>query len=261
MQKSKKEDRLGEEKLNNQGCLMKIVEYVNCCDITVEFRDKYKAKVHTNYDNFTKGQVKNPYAPTIEGVGIIGNKYATCINRTPVKEFNIWCHMLKRCFNEKYKTKNPTYRNATCCEEWLYYPNFYEWLHSQENFKVWIKLEKSSLDKDILIKGNKLYSPETCCLVPRNVNSLFTKRDNDRGSLPIGVHIKNGKIRAQCNNPFTNKRVCINSNCKTVEEAFQIYKEYKENIIKQVAEIEYKKGNINKQCYEAMMRYEIEITD
>lgn len=40
-------DRLGQEKLNNQGSLMKIVEYNNSSDIVVEFQDDYKARVST----------------------------------------------------------------------------------------------------------------------------------------------------------------------------------------------------------------------
>ena len=262
MQKSKKEERLGKEKLNNQGFLMKIIEYKNCCDIIVEFQDEYRSKVHTAYENFMKGQVKNPYAPTVCGVGIIGNKYPACVNRISTKEFDTWCHMLKRCYDEKYKKENPTYQNAACCEEWLYYPNFYEWLHNQKNFNKWVKLNKSGLDKDILFKGNKFYNPANCCLVPQNVNSLFTKHDMARGDYPIGVtyNKKENKYRAICNDPFANKRVCI-GRYNTLEEAFQAYKNFKENIIKQVAQIEFDKGNITKKCYEAMMKYEVEITD
>ena len=63
-----------------------------------------------------------------------------------------------------------------------------------------------------------------------------------------------------CNNPYTHKRKAIGRR-KTIEEAFNIYKEYKENIIKQVAQEEYSLGNITKKCYDAMMSYEVEITD
>ena len=262
MRKDRKIDRLGEERLNNQGCIMTIDEYVDCRNIIVEFQDEYKAKVHTNYGSFTKGQVKNPYAKTVCGVGIVGKKYSPCVNRISTKEYNTWRHMLGRCFDEKWRSKHPTYKDVVCHEDWLYYPNFYEWLHSQENFNKWYNNENWNLDKDILIKGNKIYSSDTCCLVPNNVNSLFTKHDTARGIYPIGVayNKEENKFRAQCNNPFTNKRVCI-GRYNTLEEAFQIYKEYKENIIKQVAQIEYDKGNITKKCYNAMISYEIEITD
>jgi hypothetical protein len=51
--------RIGEEAYNNDGCLMKIVEYNNTNDIIVEFQDEYKLRVHTGYNNFLKGKVKN----------------------------------------------------------------------------------------------------------------------------------------------------------------------------------------------------------
>ena len=48
----------------------------------------------------------------------------------------------------------------------------------------------------------------------------------------------------------------------TPEKAFYLgYKPYKENIIKQVAQIEYDNGNITEECYQAMMNYEVEIDD
>ena len=95
--------------------------------------------------------------------------------------------MINRCFYEKIKEEHPTYKNVTCSEEWLLFENFYEWLHLQENFDKWYNEDKWCLDKDILVKGNKIYSPKTCCLVPQNVNTLFTKKNANRGKLPIGV--------------------------------------------------------------------------
>lgn len=255
-------DRIGEERYNNQGCLMRIVEYNNANDIIVEFQDNYKAMVHTLYKNFKLGNVKNPYCASVYGVGMIGEKYPAKIDGRHTKEYKAWQSMLSRCFDKKYKTKEPSYQNVSCCDEWLLFENFYEWLHKQANFKKWLNNNGWAIDKDILIKDNEFYSPDTCCLVPKNINSLFTNRVNYRGSLPIGVSInKNtGKYVAECSNPFINKKEHLGSYL-TKENAFQTYKKYKENIIKKVAKIEYSKGNITKQCYEAMLDYKVEITD
>lgn len=253
-------NRINEEKYNNQGCLMKIVIYNNTNDIIVEFQDKYRGRVHTNYQAFSRGGVKNPYYPTVYGAGMIGTKYKMKINGKDTKEYKTWIDMLKRCFNTKRKQEHPTYKNVTCCSEWLLYENFYDWLHNQENFKKWLDGDMWTIDKDILIKGNKIYSPETCCLVPQNVNKLFTKRDAKRGNLPIGV-IKNGNgFRAECMNPFTKKKE-YSTTYSTIKQSFQKYKCIKEDIIQQVAQIEFLKGNITKRCYEAMMNYKVEITD
>lgn len=257
-----KASKLYEEKLNNQGSPMKIVVYNDRTDIVVEFQDKYKARVHTNYGNFQRGIVKNPYLPTVFEVGIIGTKYLVSVNCIHTKEYTVWKSLLKRCYDSKTKERQPAYRDVSICEEWLFFENFCDWLHSQSNFDKWLNGDKWALDKDIIYKGNKIYSPETCCLVPYNVNSLFVKCDATRGELPIGVSFdsKNGLYMARCQNPFERKLKTI-GRYSTVEEAFYAYKNYKESIIKKIANIEYKKGNITEKCCKAMLAYKIEITD
>ena len=254
-------NRLGEEKINNQGYLMKIVEYHNSADIVVEFQDTYKAKIHTAYKCFVRGQVKNPHHPNVYGVGITGNKYLAKVNGKHTKEYTAWQGMLKRCFDVKYREIHQTYQSIKCCNEWLYFPNFYEWLHSQENFDKWLSGDNWGVDKDILLKDNKIYAPEFCCLIPRHVNNLFTKTNAKRGSYPVGVYFKK-QMNKYCahisNNKLKQKHLGY---FNTPEEAFQAYKSAKESYIKQIAQEEYDKGNITKQCYEAMMCYQVEIDD
>ena len=195
--------RLGEEKYNYQGYLMRIVEYNNANDIVVEFQDEYKGKTHTSYQHFITGRINNPYHQNVYNVGMIGDKYPTCINGKATKEYGLWKDVLKRCFCENYKKKCPTYENVTCCDEWLLFEKFYEWLHSQPNFDKWLNGGRWCIDKDILIKGNKTYSYNNCTLVPQNVNTLFVKNDATRGNLPIGVVKHGNKFLAVCINPFT----------------------------------------------------------
>jgi hypothetical protein len=257
-----KKDRTGEKNINNQGCPMKIVEYNNNNNIVVEFQDEYKARVDTQYCNFNKGSVKNPYYPVVYDVGIVGNKYKTVDeNSKSIKEYTIWYHILQRCFDETYIRKHPAYRGVDVCKEWLYFPNFYEWLHNQSNFNKWYNGKRWAVDKDILNKGNKTYSPENCCIIPQNVNCLFLKREAERGIYPIGVYCTEDGFGARCRNPFLDKTVDL-GHYSTPENAFYFgYKPYKEDIIKQVAQTEYKAGNITEECYQAMMNYEVEIDD
>lgn len=252
---SKIKERLGIEKINRQGCLMKIIKCQGSKDIIVEFQDKYKFQVHTNWYSFNNGFTKNPYAPSVCNVGCIGTKYKVTKNGDNTKEYNLWKDMLDRCFNKR----TPTYKDVTCCDEWLLFENFYEWLHKQENFQKLFNSEfRWNLDKDILIKGNKIYSWDTCCLVPQEVNSLFVKSNKIRGNLPIGV-TRNGN-GFSANFYKQNRRVYLGT-YNTPEEAFQVYKEAKESYIKQIAQEEYTKGNITKQCFNAMINYQVEITD
>ena len=187
-----KEDRLGLEGINYQGCSMKIVDYIDCHNIIVEFQDEYKAKVSSAYHLFQSGTIKNPYHPEVFKVGMIGLKYPSRVNGEKTKEYNAWIQMLRRCYDDKFNLRErcATYNNVTCCNEWLNFENFYEWLHNQDNFDKWLNNKGWAIDKDILIKGNKLYSPDTCCLVPDYINKLFTKSDAQRGNLPIGVIAK-----------------------------------------------------------------------
>lgn len=255
-----KKNRIGLKKYNNQNCLMKIIEYNNAIDIVVEFQDKYKAKVHARYGCFLDGSIKNPYYSSVLEVGMLGDKYPSKINNKNTKEYKAWKNILVRCYDKKCQNKHPTYQDATCCEEWLLFEDFYEWLHKQPNFDKWFNGERWAVDKDILNKGNKVYSPKNCCLVPQKVNGLFAKSDAARGDYPIGVAKVNSGYMARCKNPFTNVMEYLGV-YTTPEKAFLAYKKYKEKAIKQMAQEEYDNGNITKECYEAMMNYKVEITD
>lgn len=251
-------ERLGYTLINNQGLEISCTDYNNAHNITVEFKEPYY-KVKSNWSNFIRGKIKNPYYPSVYGVGIIGEKYPIYENDKKIKEYNTWCSMLERCYSEKYKNKYRAYKNVTCCEEWLLFDNFYEWLHSQENFDKWLNSDYFAIDKDILKKGNKIYSPETCCLVPINVNTLFTKL-NYKGNMLVGIGKNGNGFQARLKNPLTNKREYLGT-YPTQEQAFEVFKHRKEDIIKQVAKNEYLNNNITKQCYEAMMNYKVELDD
>lgn len=236
---------------------MKIIEYNNSDNIVVEFQDEFKHKKRTTYSLFRKNSIRNPYYPSYLGIGIVGVKYSS-----NTKEYIAWSSMITRCYSkltEQNKNFYYKYQNVSVCKEWLLYETFYEWLHSQDNWDI-LKDSKFEIDKDILIKGNKVYSPETCCLVPHNVNTLFIKCDKLRGNYPIGVTYKarDDVFEIQCS---INGKETYLGRSKTPEDGFLIYKNFKENLIKQIAHEEYSKGTITKRCYEAMLRYQIEITD
>lgn len=243
-----KSERIGYVATNLSGLKMRCVEFFNPNNITVEFEDGYVI-YNVQWSNFIRGKVKNRMSIT-----------SISKNGKLSKEYYTWLHMLERSIDKSLKDKKPTYKDCRCCKEWLSFDDFNKWLHSQENFQIWKSLKWSALDKDILIKGNKLYSPETCLLVPLNVNTLFVKRDSLRGKYPVGVFFENGKYRATCSDPFLNTMKTIGY-YQTLDEAFISYKNYKENIIKQVANIEFTNKTITKKCRDAMLEYKVEIGD
>lgn len=163
--------------------------------------------------------------------------------------YDIWAAMLKRCYDEKSQIKNPAYKNCSVCEEW----------HTLSNFKEWYDanyVEGYDIDKDILIKGNKVYSPETCCFVPDFINSLFVSRPKRK--YPMGVYKEHDKYLARLTKYGKHERIGL---FKTQEKAFYVYKIEREALIKEVATTYYNRGDITKRVYDAMMRYEVEITD
>ena len=264
-------DKTGETNVSNEGCVMKIIEYNNVHDIIIEFQDKHKYRVHTSYQAFKNGKCKNPFFTSVFGHGYLGvDRNGNVPNTTEFKngkniltcEYTKWQSMLIRCFDNKFKEKYLTYKNVTCCNRWLCFANFLEDFAILKNEYNWNKEEKINLDKDILHKGNKIYSLDNCVLVPQWINLLFIKKDTNRGEYPIGVsyHKQNKKYQALCN---INRKLTRLGLYNTIEEAFNAYKIAKENEIKRIANCCVSKGFITKdsRLYKAMISYRIEITD
>ena len=255
---SKAEERVGETKTMNCGEIAIIVNYACYNDITVKFKTTGEL-VKTTYSCFKKGLVKSHFTPSVYGVGIIGNEKTIDENGKTTKSYSVWHSMLWRCYSDECHKTRPTYKGCTVCEEWLNYSNFKKWFN--DNYYE-IDGEQMALDKDILVKGNKIYSPNTCVFVPKDINMLFTKRDKARGKYPIGVYFnKNAnKFIAKCNTFYNvKKQQKYLGYYNTIEDAFKVYKESKEANIKQVAD--YYKDKIPNKLYEAMYNYKVEITD
>jgi hypothetical protein len=251
---SNKKEKIGEINFNKNNKKMEIIEYQNYDNITVKFENDYITC--STYSNFKNGCIKNPYDKTVYGIGFIGEgKYKANNNHKQTRIYTTWTHMLRRCYNEKCQEKQPSYINCEVCEEWHNFQNFGKWY--DENYYE-VDRGRMHLDKDILNKYNKIYSPENCVFVPHTINCLFVNRKVDRGEYPLGVcwYKKTNKFCTTCND--INKSKYLGS-FNTVDEAFNTYKIYKEKLIKQIAE-EYK-NKIPQKLYNAMYRYKIEITD
>lgn len=168
------------------------------------------------------------------------------------KAFSKWYNMLRRCYDIKYLESKPTYNSAFVCDEWKYFSNFKKWFDA--NY-----IEGYHLDKDILYKGNKMYSPETCCFVPSEINAILTKSDSQRNELPIGVKKTRGK-RYEARLSIYKGYVYLGT-FDTPEEAFNAYKIGKEKWIKLTAENHFNNGSITEKTYNALLNYEVSITD
>lgn len=162
-----------------------------------------------------------------------------------LKSYLIWNHMIKRCYQPKQLRKNPTYTNVEVCKEWLLFSNFKRWF--DENY-----VDGCQIDKDLLSKDAKIYSPDTCVFLPSEINSALIS--NQRRSKNPHPGVKRYKDRFQVNISVKNERVY----CGTfydLAKAIEAYATAKTEHIHQLAEEYYAKGQLSQKAYHALMEY------
>lgn len=224
---------LNEENSNTFGTLMRIIEYNNTNDIVVEFQDKYKFQKKTNYTNFKMGRVKNPYDKTVFGVGCLGyGQYKSWRDsKGSTKTYLAWINMLQRCYADMNNKYASYYKIVTVCDEWLDFQNFAEWY---ESHYYDIPNERLHIDKDIKSKENKVYSPDTCILIPQSINEVFRKNNRKKIDADLPETIKRSGEEYQVT--FRGESL---GTYKTIEECLEKYNSKKILYIKELVE-EYK---------------------
>ena len=189
------------------------------------------------------------------GIGVNDLTEPVKKNGRNLKFYDTWVHMLQRCYSEKCQTKKPTYRGCSACDEWLLLSNFKVWFDT--NYR-----DGMSLDKDILIQGNKVYCPETCRFVPGYINSLMTDAGAIRGELPLGVSARkpnpktsrvNTTYMARCSDGHGGE---LDKTFKTVAEARQWYITTKKKIANEQAIRGFEAGDITEDVYQALITRE-----
>ena len=155
-----------------------------------------------------------------------------------------WRNMLARCYSKACHKANPTYSGCSVCVPWLTFSAFSSWMVCQ----TWRGMQ---LDKDLKVRGNKVYSPDLCLFLPKSLNCLITNRSLDRGDYPLGVtlHKQSGTYRAQCS-VGGGGQVTL-GNHKTPEEASLTYREFKSQHMFEIAQKYPVEGEIHK----ALVRY------
>ena len=232
----------------------KILKYNDKKNVEIQFLKTGYRKV-AEMKEVRNGKVKDPYSPSVCGVGILGTKYPSTVNGVITKEYDLWQNMLRRCYSDSSKKKHPTYEGCGVSDNFKSFEYFYEWCQKQIGFGV----ASFELDKDLLAKGNKIYSEDSCIFIPKEVNSLLIKSVASRGVYLIGVcWSKTHKtFKAQVSK---NKGKSEHLGYFATElEAFNAYKVAKESFIKEQAN-KYK-SQIDERAYEALMNYTVEITD
>jgi hypothetical protein len=256
------EERLGQIGVNKLGEYMEVIKCYPNYRVDVKFLDGNDCIINIKYDNFRRGVAKNynrveygfhgylGQGPYVTGYRENGKKYMT-------PEFNVWLSMHRR--SENFNGEKPSYEDVTICKEWWNFQNFAKWY----NENIYECNERLCLDKDILIPKNKIYSPEACRLVPDSLNQLFKQQPEKDNNLPIGVYYDNGnknKPYRTCKLYYVNEDGEVHltqESFKTPNEAFELYKSYKEKYIRDCAE--FYKGKIPIEIYNALKTYKFEL--
>lgn len=241
-----REERIGMIGRTTSGDYMEIVKYNHSRDMWVKFLE-HGNLAHTQYYHFRRGEVKNVYERKASGVGYLGDGiYSSKEDGRTTYAYMTWVDMIKRCYDEKYQIKHKSYKNCTVCEEWHNFQNFAIW-HEQNFYSV--EEEKMNLDKDIILKGNKIYSPQTCLYVPMKINLFFVNR-NRNSSLPQGISFRHGKYYA---NSKEGRKTLHLGRFKSLDEALDTYKSYKKKKLIDLAESYNSK--IPEHVYKALINY------
>ena len=238
-------------KTNQCGELI-ILQYESALKVHVKFLETgYETTARIS--NIVDGKVKDLLTKTVYGEGVLGEKVFKVDGKYP-KTFWLWRNMLKRCYDQTTQKAYKCYEGCTVSDSFKYYPYFKEWCEKQIGFNN----EDWQLDKDILGESSKTYSEDVCAFVPREINCLNSWNKNNTQDDILGVshagYLNKYKTSVRVNN--SSKHIGV---FDTILEAFQAYKEAKEQHIKDVANKW--KDQIDPRVYTALMNYQVEITD
>lgn len=159
--------------------------------------------------------------------------------------------MIIRCYSNNYHQKEPSYKECSVCEEWLNFQNFAKWWYI--NY-----FEEGDLDKDLLVKDNKIYSPKYYCILPKQINVALVKNKYRRGNTLIGVRKRSDCYGYHATIQKYGKSINLGM-FATEQEAFDVYKSAKEAYIKELANKFKEILPLN--VYNKLLTYEVNETD
>ena len=226
-----------------------VINHKNWRHVEIKFVDTNYVTT-TRVDKVLSGAVRDRLSPSVFGVGILGSKEFSSSD----KQHRLWTGMLQRCYCDKYQTNKPTYIGCTVSEYFKRYDNFHKWCENQIGFDQ----DGWQLDKDLLIKGNKMYSEDLCVFVPHEINLAIVTSKSIRGESLIGLRLdrRSNKFQARINRGGKSFSLGY---FEDELEAFSVYKQAKESYLKELAEKW--RGQIDPRVYQALNDYRVEIID
>lgn len=241
---------IGDVFTNNNNFKVVVIEINSYKDILVQFEDGEFLK--TRKDSLLSGRFGKPSNKIVSGIGLNDLKLSV---HDPI--YYRWKLMLNRCYSKKYEGRNKCYETVEVCKNWWKISGYKKSIDRMFNSD---KLSDNDfvVDKDILNKSNKIYSEETCCIVPKEINAVFIRPLKTKGQFPTGVHFRKDINKYVSRITMYGKRTELGK-FDTILEAFNVYKEAKENHVKNLANKW--RGKIDEKVYHALLNWEINIDD
>ena len=158
----------------------------------------------------------------VYGGGINDYNLPVYIDGKPIRPYKTWAEMIRRGFCPKFKEKYNVYHDCKVCDDWVYFTNFLDWYQEQDPPEGWV------LDKDLLVRGNRIYSPNTSVFIEHSLNCFMTESTKARGMFPLGISFreKTGRYIAQCRSVETNKETHLGC-FLLLEDAVSAYNNFK----------------------------------
>lgn len=244
----------GDKFATNSGVVI-VREYISSREVRIYFEGYINHTFIVQKGNLLGGWVKNPYKPSVYGVGYLGEGvYKRSIKSRDLRVYRIWSGMLGRCYNQKISNFNRYGgRGVTVCPSWHNFQKFAGWYYSQR----YSEDNSFQIDKDLTVIGGKVYSPTNCSFIPMELNALLTANNVNRGDTPVGVCLEksSGKYLSQCNNHY-GKEIKL-GRFTSPQEAFIAYKGFKEGLLKELANKYFSGGSITQQIKDNLLNLEI----
>lgn len=216
------------DKFNTKYGICEVVDYKNCENVFVKFLNT-GGITKTNTTDLRRDSVRDYYAPSIANIGYFGQgDYKARINNKITREYQAWSGMINRCYDKKFLEREPSYKICTVCKEWHNFQVFAKWMLTKSNYQ-----EGWQLDKDLKNPNSKIYCPENCLFIPKELNkALVVNRNSDKNTCR-GVKLV-GQFYLV--NISINGKTTYFGSYNTEQEASEVYKEKKLAYLNSLAE-------------------------
>ena len=202
--------RIGSTYQTKSSGMVEVIDYIDCYNITVRFLITGSEK-KVRAGNLRNGMVKDLFLPSVCGVGFLGNHKTKAIQSNDI--YSTWKSMIYRCYSSTSLKYSPSYHDCRVCDDWHDFSMFEEW-YAENHPSDGLPYE---LDKDIKVKGNRVYSPDYCQFVTKKENSTQALQRPFKIKSPEGVVVSGVNVRKFCReNGLTNSQVIrlLNGKCK-----------------------------------------------